>query len=31
VKLTANKNVPETLRATALKLHRKRKMGSPGA
>ncbi len=31
VKLTANKNVPETLRATALKLHRKRKMGSPGS
>jgi hypothetical protein len=31
VKLTANKNVPETLRASALKLHRKRKMGMPGA
>jgi len=30
VKLTSNKNVPETLRASALKLHRKRKMGLPG-
>ncbi|HKV04087.1 MAG TPA: hypothetical protein VJO53_03145 [Candidatus Acidoferrales bacterium] len=30
VKLTANKNVPETLRSTALKLHRKRKLGSAG-
>jgi hypothetical protein len=30
VKLTTNKNVPETLRAAALKLHRKRKMGLPG-
>ncbi len=27
VKLTANKNVPETLRSSAVKLHRKRKMG----
>jgi hypothetical protein len=27
-KLTANKNIPETLRSTALKLHRKRKMGA---
>jgi hypothetical protein len=27
VKLTANKNVPETLRSAALKLHRKRKLG----
>jgi hypothetical protein len=27
VKLTANKNVPETLRSSAQKLHRKRKMG----
>jgi hypothetical protein len=26
-KLTLNKNVPETLRSTAVKLHRKRKMG----
>ena len=31
VKLTTNKNVPETLRSAALKLHRKRKMGMPGA
>jgi hypothetical protein len=31
VKLTANKNVPETLRSSALKLHRKRKMGSSGS
>jgi len=30
VKLTANKNVPETLRTSALKLHRKRKLGGPG-
>jgi hypothetical protein len=30
LKLTANKNVPETLRTSALKLHRKRKMGGPG-
>jgi hypothetical protein len=30
VKLTANKNVPETLRSTALKLHRKRKLASSG-
>ena len=30
VKLTANKNVPETLRTSALKLHRKRKMGRSG-
>jgi hypothetical protein len=27
VKLTTNKNVPETLRTSAVKLHRKRKMG----
>ena len=27
VKLTTNKNVPETLRSSAIKLHRKRKMG----
>jgi len=31
VKLTSNKNVPETLRSSATKLHRKRKMGTPGA
>jgi hypothetical protein len=31
VKLTANKNVPETLRSTAMKLHRKRKQGGAGA
>jgi hypothetical protein len=31
VKLTANKNVPETLRTSALKLHKKRKMNVPGA
>jgi hypothetical protein len=31
VKLTSNKNVPETLRSSAMKLHRKRKMGTPGA
>jgi hypothetical protein len=30
VKLTGNKNVPETLRSSAQKLHRKRKMGVPG-
>jgi hypothetical protein len=30
VKLTSNKNVPETLRSSALKLHRKRKMGQAG-
>jgi len=30
VKLTANKNVPETLRSSAQKLHRKRKMGGSG-
>ena len=30
MKLTNNKNVPETLRSTAIKLHRKRKMGLPG-
>jgi hypothetical protein len=30
MKLTVNKNVPETLRASAVKLHRKRKMGSSG-
>ena len=30
VKLTTNKNVPETLRSSAMKLHRKRKMGVPG-
>ncbi len=29
VKLTANKNVPDTLRSAAVKLHRKRKMGLP--
>lgn len=29
-KLTANKNIPETLRTSAQKLHRKRKMGIPG-
>ena len=28
VKLTTNKNVPETLRSSAVKLHRKRKMGT---
>ena len=28
LKLTANKNVPETLRSTAMKLHRKRKLGT---
>jgi hypothetical protein len=27
VKLGANKNVPETLRSSAVKLHRKRKLG----
>jgi hypothetical protein len=27
LKLTANKNIPDTLRSTAMKLHRKRKMG----
>jgi hypothetical protein len=31
LKLTSNKNVPETLRSSAMKLHRKRKMGMPGA
>jgi hypothetical protein len=31
VKLTANKNVPETLRSSAVKLHRKRKLASSGA
>ena len=30
VKLTSNKNVPETLRSSAVKLHRKRKMGGGG-
>jgi hypothetical protein len=30
VKLCANKNVPETLRSSAVKLHRKRKMGGSG-
>jgi hypothetical protein len=30
VKLTANKNVPETLRSAAIKLHRKRKLGQSG-
>jgi len=30
VKLTANKNVPETLRSSAIKLNRKRKMGGAG-
>ncbi len=30
LKLTANKNVPETLRSTAMKLHRKRKLASSG-
>lgn len=30
VKLTTNKNVPETLRSMAQKLHRKRKQGIPG-
>ena len=29
-KLTANKNIPDTLRSAAVKLHRKRKMGLPG-
>ena len=29
LKLTANKNVPETLRSSAQKLHRKRKIGGP--
>ena len=28
MKLTANKNIPETLRSSALKLHRKRKIGA---
>ena len=27
LKLTANKNIPETLRSSAVKLHRKRKLG----
>jgi len=31
LKLTNNKNVPDTLRSSAVKLHRKRKMGLPGA
>lgn len=31
VKLTMNKNVPETLRSSAVKLHRKRKMGGSGS
>jgi hypothetical protein len=31
VKLTTNKNVPETLRSSAVKLHRKRKLGGSGA
>lgn len=31
VKLTANKNVPETLRSSAIKLHRKRKLGGSGS
>jgi hypothetical protein len=31
LKLTNNKNVPDTLRSSAVKLHRKRKMGIPGA
>jgi hypothetical protein len=30
MKLTTNKNVPETLRTSAVKLHRKRKMGGSG-
>jgi hypothetical protein len=30
VKLTANKNIPDTLRSAALKLHRKRKIGGQG-
>jgi hypothetical protein len=30
MKLTTNKNVPETLRSSAVKLHRKRKMGGAG-
>jgi hypothetical protein len=30
-KLTANKNIPDTLRSTAVKLYRKRKMGTSGA
>jgi hypothetical protein len=30
MKLTGNKNIPETLRTTAVKLHRRRKMGLPG-
>jgi hypothetical protein len=30
VKLTSNKNVPETLRSSAVKLHRKRKMSTGG-
>ncbi len=30
MKLTANKNVPETLRSSAQKLHRKRKLGGAG-
>jgi hypothetical protein len=31
LKLTTNKNIPETLRTSALKLHRKRKMGAAGS
>jgi hypothetical protein len=30
MKLTANKNIPDTLRSSALKLHRKRKAGAQG-
>jgi hypothetical protein len=30
VKLTANKNIPETLRSAAVKLNRKRKSGGAG-
>jgi len=30
MKLTTNKNVPDTLRSSAVKLHRKRKMGGSG-
>ena len=30
-KLTLNKNIPETLRSSALKLHRKRKAGASGS
>jgi hypothetical protein len=31
LKLTTNKNVPETLHAMAVKLHRRRKQGVSGA